>query len=105
MCLAQAAGQPAVVNLSFGGLANFYKLTGDPLFMTALTNTFVFLVIQVPVMLFLALIMAAVLNNPAIRMRGLFRTAYEGRTLRANLGLPYPVNRYAAVRAAAHAAE
>jgi lactose/L-arabinose transport system permease protein len=63
------------INLTFGGLANFYKLTGDPLFKTALTNTFVFLVIQVPVMLVLALIMAAVLNNPAIRMRGLFRTA------------------------------
>jgi len=31
---------------------------------------------------------------PELRRRGLFRTEYEGRTLRANLGLARPVNRY-----------
>src|SRR5262245_59051695 len=29
---------------------------------------------------------------PELRRRGLFRTEYEGPTLRQNLGLPYPVN-------------
>ncbi len=33
---------------------------------------------------------------PELRRRGLFRTEYEGRTLRENLGLPPHVNRYAA---------
>ena len=33
---------------------------------------------------------------PELQRRGLFRTAYEGRTLRENLGLPRPVSRYAA---------
>jgi FMN-dependent oxidoreductase (nitrilotriacetate monooxygenase family) len=42
---------------------------------------------------------------PELQRRGLFRTAYEGRTLRENLGLPFPVNRHAAARAAAQAAE
>ena len=42
---------------------------------------------------------------PELQRRGLFRTEYEGRTLRANLGLPFPVNRHAAARAAAQAAE
>ena len=42
---------------------------------------------------------------PELQRRGLFRTAYEGRTLRENLGLPFPVNCYAAARAAAQAAE
>ncbi|MFN3525450.1 MAG: LLM class flavin-dependent oxidoreductase [Paracoccus sp. (in: a-proteobacteria)] len=42
---------------------------------------------------------------PELQRRGLFRTAYEGRTLRANLGLPFPVNRHTATRAAAQAAE
>jgi FMN-dependent oxidoreductase (nitrilotriacetate monooxygenase family) len=37
---------------------------------------------------------------PELQRRGLFRTAYEGRTLRENLGLPFPVNRRAASRAA-----
>ncbi len=31
---------------------------------------------------------------PLLRERGLFRTEYEGATLRDNLGLPRPVNRY-----------
>lgn len=42
---------------------------------------------------------------PELQRRGLFRTAYEGRTLRENLGLPFPVNRHAAARTAELAAE
>lgn len=35
---------------------------------------------------------------PELRRRGLFREEYEGKTLRENLGLSMPVNRYAAAR-------
>lgn len=35
---------------------------------------------------------------PILQARGLFRTEYQGRTLRENLGLPVPENRYAAAR-------
>ncbi|MFD1810198.1 hypothetical protein ACFSHQ_25280 [Gemmobacter lanyuensis] len=35
---------------------------------------------------------------PELQRRGLFRTAYEGRTLRENLGLPFPANRHAGPR-------
>lgn len=35
---------------------------------------------------------------PELQRRGLFRTAYEGRTLRENLGLPRPAGRYAGAR-------
>ncbi len=35
---------------------------------------------------------------PELQRRGLYRTEYEGRTLRENLGVPIPVNRYAAAR-------
>jgi len=31
---------------------------------------------------------------PELQRRGLFRTEYEGTTLRENLGLPRPENRY-----------
>ena len=31
---------------------------------------------------------------PELQRRGLFRTAYEGKTLRENLGLPRPANRF-----------
>lgn len=36
---------------------------------------------------------------PELRRRGLFRTEYEGTTLRENLGLPRPAGRYAKQRA------
>ncbi|WP_252733673.1 NtaA/DmoA family FMN-dependent monooxygenase [Paracoccus marinaquae] len=42
---------------------------------------------------------------PGLQRRGLFRTAYEGRTLRDNLGPPFPVDRNAALRCRAHAVE
>ena len=33
---------------------------------------------------------------PELQRRGLFRTKYEGRTLRENVGLPRPENRFVA---------
>jgi hypothetical protein len=36
---------------------------------------------------------------PELRERGLFRAEYEGETLRENLGLENPPNRYARARA------
>ncbi|HEY0266912.1 MAG TPA: hypothetical protein VGC16_09180, partial [Rhizomicrobium sp.] len=41
---------------------------------------------------------------PEMQRRGLYRTAYEGRTLRENLGVPYVENRHAAARRAGVAA-
>ena len=38
---------------------------------------------------------------PELQRRGLFRTEYEGRTLRENLGLPRPENRFFAPMAKA----
>ena len=31
---------------------------------------------------------------PELQKRGVYRTSYEGKTLRENLGLPRPKNRY-----------
>ena len=41
---------------------------------------------------------------PILRQRGLFRSEYEGRTLRDNYGLPRPANPNSTNRAAAQAA-
>ena len=38
---------------------------------------------------------------PELQRRGLFRTEYEGRTLRENLGLRRPISRYSRDRQAA----
>jgi alkanesulfonate monooxygenase len=36
---------------------------------------------------------------PELRRRGLFRTEYEGRTLRENLGLTRPANKFSTIAA------
>jgi hypothetical protein len=41
---------------------------------------------------------------PILRERGLVRAEYESSTLRGNLGLPIPENRYTAARQADEAA-
>ena len=43
------------------------------------------------------------LVTPELQRRGLFRTEYEGKTLRENLGLKAAVNRYTSRRASADA--
>ncbi|MGI1690763.1 sugar ABC transporter permease [Thermoanaerobacter uzonensis] len=58
----------------FVGLNNYIRLFNDQMFLIALKNTFTFLVIQVPIMLFLALVLAAILNDKSIKFRGIFRT-------------------------------
>jgi len=42
---------------------------------------------------------------PELQRRGLFRTEYEGMTLRENLGLPRPVSRYATPSVGSEAAQ
>ena len=63
------------MTFSFGGFTNILRLTQDPVFIRALTNTLIFLAIQVPVMLVLALLFANALNDSKLWGRGFFRTA------------------------------
>ena len=59
---------------NFVGIKNYVRLVKDPMFLLALKNTFTLFIIQVPIMLFLALILASLLNDKTIKFRGLFRT-------------------------------
>ena len=61
--------------IKFGGFANIVRLWNDPVFLHALSNTIIFFVVQVPIMIMLALLMASVLNNDRLRFIGFFRTA------------------------------
>jgi lactose/L-arabinose transport system permease protein len=60
--------------LKFSGTGNLARLWSDPVFWKALENTVIFFVVQVPIMITMALILAAMLNNPKLRFSGLFRT-------------------------------
>lgn len=63
------------MNFSFGGLANIQRLTQDTVFLRALGNTMIFLAIQVPIMITLALLFAVALNDNKLWGRSFFRTA------------------------------
>ena len=60
--------------LKFSGTGNLVRLWNDPVFWQALQNTVIFFIVQVPIMITMALILAAMLNNPKLRYSGLFRT-------------------------------
>jgi lactose/L-arabinose transport system permease protein len=60
----------------FDPLFNWSRLFHDPAFVTALKNTLLILVVQVPVMLALAVVLALALNSSLLRARGVFRFAF-----------------------------
>ncbi|MBR5560023.1 MAG: sugar ABC transporter permease [Clostridia bacterium] len=53
---------------------NYQFMLKDKVFIQSVTNTFTYLIIQVPIMLVLAIIFASLLNNRDLKFRGLFRT-------------------------------
>ena len=63
------------MSFSFGGFANIVRLTQDAVFLRALGNTMIFLVVQVPIMIVLALLFAVALNDTKLWGRAFFRTA------------------------------
>lgn len=62
-------------NLSFVGIDNYKRLLTDSTFKKALYNTILYLIIQVPIMIMLALIISSLLNDKRLKARGFFRTA------------------------------
>lgn len=65
----------AGANLHFNGVDNYKRLFSDKTFFTAVKNTFIYLIIQVPIMILLAMIISVLLNGSNLRFKGFFRTA------------------------------
>ncbi|MCL2472938.1 MAG: sugar ABC transporter permease [Treponema sp.] len=61
-------------NLTFNGLNNYVRLAQDSRFLDSIKNVFIYLIIQVPIMLIAALILASILNNKTLPGKGFFRT-------------------------------
>lgn len=61
--------------LKFAGLYNYQRMFQDAVFIQSIKNCFFYLIIQVPIMLILALMLASMLNNKDLKFKGLFRTA------------------------------
>ena len=60
----------------FIGLANYLRLFEDPLFWTALKNTFYFVLVAGPLSISVSLGAALLLNSKLVRFKGLFRLTY-----------------------------
>ncbi len=61
--------------MHFIGLGNYKRLFQDSFFLKSLINTFIFLVIHIPLQIIFALFIAEVLNQK-IRFRGFFRASF-----------------------------
>lgn len=61
--------------MTFNGLGNYQRMLSNSTFKKAFGNTFLYLLVQVPIMLFLALIVSNILNDKKLKFKGLFRTA------------------------------
>jgi lactose/L-arabinose transport system permease protein len=57
-------------------MGNWTRIAADPAFYNALKNTLVILVIQVPLMIGIAILLAVLLNSPNLKLKGLFRFAF-----------------------------
>lgn len=61
-------------NVNWNGLGNYTRILKDRTFRQAMFNTFFYLIVQVPIMLTLALILASLLNNKDIKGKAIYRT-------------------------------
>lgn len=73
--LSMKTGRGAALTFADPLWYNFARLWEDELFRLTLSNTLIYLVFQVPIMLISALFMANILNNPRLRFKALWRTA------------------------------
>lgn len=62
-------------NLKFVGLNNYKRLLTDDTFKKAVGNTLIYLIVQVPIMILLALFISVLLNDKNLKAKGFFRTA------------------------------
>ncbi len=62
-------------NMTFNGIGNYQRMLSDTIFRKAFTNTFFYLLIQVPIMILLALVLSHLLNDKKLKFKGFFRTA------------------------------
>ena len=52
---------------------NYARMFQDKIFLRSIGNTFLYLIIEVPIMLVLAMLLAQILNNKHLKFKGFFR--------------------------------
>ena len=67
-------GSSANMKLADPIFYNYTRMFQDAVFVRSIGNTFLYLIIQVPIMLVLAILLAQLLNNKDLKLKGFFRT-------------------------------
>ena len=62
-------------NMKFVGLENYKRLFEDKIFKMTMVNTFIYLILEVAIMLIVAMILASLLNDRKLKGKSLFRLA------------------------------
>ena len=62
--------------MRFAGFTNYARMFQDKVFLRSVGNTFFYLIIQVPIMLVLAILLAQLLNNIDLNLRGFFHVQH-----------------------------
>ena len=60
--------------LSWGGITNYARILKDRNFQGTLENTLLYMVCSVPAMIILGIILAVLLNDPKLKLKGFYRT-------------------------------
>jgi multiple sugar transport system permease protein len=63
-------------SVGFGGLGNYINVLSDPKFYSSMGRMLLYGIVQVPVMLILALVLALLLDSAVVRFKAFFRLAF-----------------------------
>ena len=63
-------------SVGFGGLSNYVNVLSDPKFYSSVGRMLLYGIVQVPVMLILALVLALLLDSAVVRFKAFFRLAF-----------------------------
>lgn len=61
-------------NLTWAGLSNYVRMLQDPTFKQTIITTFEYMVFSVPIMIILGIILAVLLNDQMLKLKGIYRT-------------------------------
>lgn len=61
-------------NMEFTGFSNYARMFRDPNFIQTVKTTLLYMVVTVPAMIILGIILAVLLNDPLLKLKGIYRT-------------------------------
>lgn len=61
-------------NMEFTGFSNYVRMFRDPIFIQTIKTTLLYMVVTVPVMIVLGIVQAVLLNDPLLKLKGIYRT-------------------------------